>query len=542
MKVRIGKLIMDELSRYGVEKVFGVPGDYNLPFLDDVIAHENMEWVGNANELNASYAADGYARIKGLGALVTTYGVGELSAINGIGGAFAERVPVVQIVGAPPTISARNGDYRHHTLGEGNYNDFTNMYGPVSAYQVEITPENAVTEIPYAIRMAYEHKRPVHIHLPIDVSTQEVEFSEYKINQILPSIDTQVMVEKIETALKQAKSPVVIVGREINAFRLESEFETFVAHTNLPVAQLNFGKGAIDEHSPNYIGIYSGKTSEDAVRKLVDESDLILNIGAKLTDAATAQFSQGFDMAHVVFINENDVKVSDTHYRQVRLKDVLEGLATIDYHYDQPIDSFESTRQKVEVEDVEAPITQEIYQQLMNEFVKPHDIVVAEQGTSFFIGADIPLGKDNAFVAQPLWGSIGYTLPALLGTQLADTERRNILMIGDGSLQLTVQAFSTILKWNLKPIVFVINNDGYTIERKIHGERAVYNDIPMWQNAELPKMMTTENKALATYQAKTVKALREVLQRVEQAPDKMHVIEVFMDKDDAPKTLLGLKE
>ena len=136
----VSTYLLDRLSELGIEHIFGVPGDYNLAFLDDVIAHEKLEWIGNCNELNAAYAADGYARIKGIAALITTFGVGELSAINGIAGSYAENVPVIKITGTPTTTVMENGELVHHTLGGGKFNHFSNMYREITVAQTKLTP------------------------------------------------------------------------------------------------------------------------------------------------------------------------------------------------------------------------------------------------------------------------------------------------------------------------------------------------------------------------------------------------------------------
>ena len=177
MKQRVGQYLMDAVNAAGVDKIFGVPGDFNLAFLDDIISHDQVEWIGNTNELNASYAADGYARINGLGALVTTFGVGELSAVNGIAGSYAERVPVIAITGAPTRAVESAGKYVHHSLGEGTFDDYRKMFEPITTAQGYITPENATTEIPRLIQAAINERRPVHLHLPIDVAMTEIDVS-----------------------------------------------------------------------------------------------------------------------------------------------------------------------------------------------------------------------------------------------------------------------------------------------------------------------------------------------------------------------------
>ena len=171
MTYTVGNYILDRLAELGVDKVFGVPGDFNLFFLDDVLAHEKLDWVGNANELNAGYAADGYARVKGLGALVTTYGVGELSAINATAGSYAENVPVIHIVGAPG-LSAQNSHLRmHHTLGDGDFKHFMRMAAEVSAATAAIHPATAASDIDRVLRSAVIHRKPGYLMLPVDVST-----------------------------------------------------------------------------------------------------------------------------------------------------------------------------------------------------------------------------------------------------------------------------------------------------------------------------------------------------------------------------------
>lgn len=175
MKMRVGQYLIDAIHNAGVNEIFGVPGDFNLAFLDDVIEHKDVKWIGNTNELNASYAADGYARMNGLAAMITTFGVGELSAVNGIAGSYAERVPVIAITGAPTTKVEQERKFVHHSLGEGTFDDYRKMFEHITTAQGYITTNNAVEEIPRLINAAINERRPVHVHLPIDVAMTEIE-------------------------------------------------------------------------------------------------------------------------------------------------------------------------------------------------------------------------------------------------------------------------------------------------------------------------------------------------------------------------------
>lgn len=535
MKKRVGQYLMDCLSNVGVDKVFGVPGDFNLTFLDDIISHDDLEWIGNTNELNASYAADGYARLKGIAAMVTTFGVGELSAVNGIAGSYAERVPVIQITGAPTRAVEQAGKYVHHSLGEGRFDDYRNMYASITTTQAYITPENAQSEIPRVISAALFEKRPVHIHLPIDVANTEIELtSSFELAEHQHR-DVSKHMQMIMEKLQSADQPVIITGHEINSFGLHEELEKFVAQTHIPVAQLSLGKGAFNEESPYYMGIYDGELADKAIRDYVDQSDAILNIGAKLTDSATAGYSYQFDIDDVVMINHHNFKMNETKDTDVSLVDLLAGLNKLNYvnHMDFP------KYQRPSAHDYDLnddPLTQETYFKMMQDFIKEEDVIIAEQGTSFFGAYDLALNQHNKFIGQPLWGSIGYTLPATLGSQLADPNRRNLLLIGDGSLQLTVQAISTMIREEIKPVIFVINNDGYTVERKIHGENAMYNDIKMWDYKLLPTVFGGKEQ-VCTYDVNMSEEFQKVLLQVEAQPDRMHFIEVKMDVHDAPHKL-----
>ena len=535
MQKRVGQYLMDAIRSVGVDKVFGVPGDFNLTFLDDIINREDMEWIGNTNVLSASYAADGYARIKGISAMVTTFGVGELSAVNGIAGAYAERVPVIAITGAPTREVERAGKYVHHSLGEGTFDDYRKMYKHITTAQGYITPENAQTEIPRLINAAINEKRPVHIHLPIDVAAVDIEVETPYQYTAPAKQDVDSYIEIIENKLKNAKQPLIIAGHEINSFALHDKLEQFVNQTHIPVAQLSLGKGAFNEENQYYMGIYDGKIADEQIKAYVDQSDVILNIGAKLTDSATAGFSYGFNLENVIMMNHHYFKVDELRDEEVKLVDLLDSLLNIDYTADVNYPRYQVTNETVELSD--EPLKQSTYFKLMQQFIQPQDVILAEQGTSFFGAYDLLFSKDNTFIGQPLWGSIGYTLPATLGTQIADKQRRNVLLIGDGSLQLTVQALSTIIREALKPVIFVINNDGYTVERKIHGETALYNDIKMWNYKQLPFVFGMKETDVQIHDVTTSNTLATALDEINQNPNIMHFVEVHMDVHDAPEKL-----
>lgn len=539
MKRRVGQYLMDAVHEAGVNKIFGVPGDFNLAFLDDIVSHEGVEWIGTTNELNGAYAADGYARMNGLGVLVTTFGVGELSAVNGIAGAYAERVPVIAITGAPTRAVEKANKYVHHSLGEGHFDSYRKMFEPITTAQAYITTENATTEIPRVINAALQERRPVHIHLPIDVAVSEIDVEQaFKIEKTSQQ-DVSQYVNMVADKLQSAKQPLIITGHEINSFHLHDELEQFVNKTNIPVVQLSLGKGAFNEENPHYMGIYDGEIAKDEIKNYVDYSDAILNIGAKLTDSATAGFSYKFDIDEVVMINHRLFKLNDTTDNEIALPEFLEALSTIDYKNEHSFPSYQQPESN-HYELTDDTLTQDTYFKMMQDFISDNDVLIAEQGSSFFGAYSLALPKNMSFIGQPLWGSIGYTLPATLGSQLANQQRRNNLLIGDGSFQLTVQELSTMIRQDIKPVIFLINNDGYTVERLIHGMEEPYNDINMWDYKALPKVFGGDTVKI--HDVKSSKDLKEAFDEINAHPNHMHFTEVTMKWDDAPQTLRDISK
>ncbi|KLA26356.1 alpha-keto acid decarboxylase family protein [Bacillus cereus] len=543
----VSTYLLDRLSELGIEHIFGVPGDYNLAFLDDVLTHENIEWVGNCNELNAAYAADGYARIKGIGALITTFGVGELSAINGIAGSYAENVPVIKITGTPTTSVLGNGELVHHTLGDGKFDHFSNMYREITVAQTNITSEHAAEEIDRVLRACWNEKHPVHINLPIDVYNKPVNKPTEPILH-KPILSNKEALDKMllhaTSKINSAKKPVILADFEVNRFHTEEYLHQFIEKTGFPIATLSMGKGIFPEKHPQFIGIYTGDVSSPYLRKRIDDSDCIISIGVKLTDTITGGFTQGFTKEQVIEIHPYTVKIIDKKYGPVVMKDVLQHLSDlIEHRNEETLEIKPFISESVSITEKSNPkmqmVTQKHFWQQIYHFLQENDVLIVEQGTPFFGSAIIPLPTNTTYVAQPLWGSIGYTLPALLGTQLADLSRRNILIIGDGSFQLTVQELSTIIHQNLKPIIFLINNNGYTVERAIHGQNQPYNDIQMWDYTKLANVFGLNEKSL-TFKVENETELAEVLTKITLNKDQLIFVEVVMGQGDQPELLAKL--
>lgn len=541
----IGHYILDRLHHMGIQEVFGVPGDYNLSFLDKIESHNKLSWVGNTNELNAAYAADGYARIKGAAALVTTFGVGELSAINGIAGSYAEDVPVVKITGAPSTTVINEHKLVHHTLANGNFTNFARMYQEVTESQLWITAETSPLEIDAILNTCLQTKKPVNIIIPSDVHDITTNEPDQQLCQAMESDSKQLgsFREKAHHLIQQAKSPVILADYKVSRYHLNQALQQFVEKSGFPITSLSAGKGVISETHPQFFGVYNGELSDEETRKQFDSADLLITIGVTLTDSLTGGFTHDFSNKKQIDIQPSSATIGDEIYNHVSIMDTLQSLTDITDTKQDVLENIVSYSEQKQAEtqleqDGATLVTQETFWPLVETMLQPGDVLLADQGTSYFGLSGVQLPEDATFIGQPIWGSIGYTLPSLLGTQLADPNRRNILFIGDGSLQLTVQEISNLFRQNLKPIIFVINNDGYTVERTIHGMEAKYNDIPSWKYTDLPAVFGGGEKA-DTIVVDTIDDLKSAFEKI-NTNEKLQLIEVNMKYDDAPTLLKAI--
>lgn len=546
--VDVAEYLFTRLRQMGVRSIHGLPGDYNLVALD-YIPTLGLKWVGNVNELNAGYAADGYARIKGISAIVTTFGVGELSAVNAIAGAFSEHVPIVHIVGVPSTISQRDGMLLHHTLGNGNFNVFADMNKEISCAMAKLNdPNEAAVLIDHTLQQCWLKSRPVYITLPTDIVQKKVEGKrlETPIDLHYPTNNPDkedYVVEVVQKYLLAAKNPIILVDACAVRHRVLEEVHDLIEKTGLPVFVTPMGKGAVNEEHPNFGGVYAGDGSQPAVQERVEASDLILTIGAIKSDFNTAGFTYKTSQLNTIDFHSTHVTVRYSEYPGVHMRGVLRKLIDhIDVSKLSAVAGPKMVNKVEENKDSSEIITQAWFWPRVGQFLKQNDIVITETGTANFGIWETKFPKGVSAISQVLWGSIGYSVGACQGAALAardaGEDRRTILFVGDGSFQLTAQEVSTMIRLGLKPIIFVICNDGYTIERFIHGWDADYNDIQPWAFKDLVKVFGAAEGKSRTYQIKTKDEVEKLFHDDEfNSADVFQFVEIYIPKDDAPRGL-----
>jgi indolepyruvate decarboxylase len=537
-EITVAEYLLLRLKEIGVDHLFGVPGDFVLGFFNEVLKSE-VKYVGTCNELNAAYAADGYARIRGIGAFASTYGVGELSAINGVAGAFAERVPVVVITGSPATINFRTRPLLHHTLGD--YQIPLRMYEKITVASTQLdSAEAAPAEIDRVLSACLSRQQPVYISLPADVVMMKCRRPAPFLFPTPARSDPAALAEALKEALgllNQAQKPVVIGDVELIRFKLQKDFAGFLAQTGLPYVTMMLGKTVLSEHHPQFIGLFEGERSRAYVRDRVESADCILKLGTLMTDFNTGGFTTNLDDSNTISAHIRSVKIKHHYYENVSLPDFIHGLTEKLTHRDpatleircaaegcvhRPTDSYQPEAPR--------PLTIQRFFDRMSHFIADNSIVIAETGVALFSAAEMLMPEGATFIGQTFYGSIGYSVGATLGASVAAPDRPVVLFVGDGSFQVTCQDLSTMIRNRLKPVVFLINNDGYTIERVITDRP--YNDIQPWHYHKLVEVFG----GAPGLDVRTEGELEDALGKA-AAADGLVFIEIHTGRLDCPESL-----
>lgn len=553
-----------------------MPGDFFLRFLDYVEDHKVIEWVGCTNELNASYAADGYARLRqGLGVLVTTFGVGELSATNGIAGAYSEHVPVLHIVGVPSTGLQSKGLMLHHTLGDGRFDAFQSIYSHITVTQAHIKQPNIKgfrssdvgEEIDRAIFQALKNNKPTYLTLPTDlVDTMipaeplRVPITQATITRLLsePRVAPQMedfIISKICRMYARAEKPCILVDAGVQRFRIQSSTRELIEATGMTFFSTVMGKTSIEEDHPQFGGIYIGSITMPPVKEAFESADFILSIGSLKSDFNTASFSFRVAPESTVELHNDHTLIQFATYPdagyQSLLPKLIPAMAKIAASKDRahfvtrtPYGGLTQTV-KASPDKVNQMITQDEFYPLWAKFFREGDAIISEIGCASFGLLDVQIPKNATLDCQVLWGSIGWSVGATLGAALiAQAQgRRTFLFVGDGSIQLSVQEISTMIRQGLKPIIVILNNNGYVVERLIHGKDREYNNIKSWNWQKLLDVFDPPAGSYASYKTTNRQELEDLLADEDFAKaDKLQLVECLLGDFDAPRALRAQAE
>jgi indolepyruvate decarboxylase len=467
--------------------------------------------------------------------LATTYGVGELSAINGVMGAKAERSPVFHVVGMPSYQHQRLHKIAHHTLGDGVFGNFVELSAAAACCHAVINPENCVLEMERVIAEARRNNQPAYIVVPSDYAQSPVIPADVK--PIVPR-SSEAALQKamaiIAERIKTAKSIVAFPAFTISRLGLQKEAQKAIEALRCPFVTTLMEKCIFGEGHPQFAGMFVGAVSAPKTRQIIQGADLVLDLGGvNLNDITTAAYSLQLDLSRFVTVGLNDVRIGDQVIANVRLEDVLSELAKLKPS-SAPYKGTPEGPAQVNGSPSDKITMAALYPRYAA-FLRAGDTIVIETGSSSLGVTPMILPDGVRVEAQVLWGSIGWATPAALGVALADPSRRTILITGEGSHQLTANDVGSMGRFGANVIVFVLNNSGYLIERALEENPDwTYNDLAPWSYAGLPKALGCAN--WHTARVTTLGELDEAM-KAARASKTGAYIEIIGGRMDMPPAL-----
>lgn len=521
----VSDYLIERIYGEGVRHIFGIPGDYVLSFYNK-LSKGPIQVVNTCDEQGAGFAADAYARIKGLGAVCVTYAVGSLKLINSTAQAYAEKSPVLIISGAPGEAERLKNPMLHHK--GHHYDDPLKIFERVTAATAELNdPERAFSEIDRVLDAVLETKRPGYIELPRDMVSAVPANAESRKPPIDESQGPVIPADVLDVAVSMINSsqkPVIIAGIEVERYGLTEKVLALAWKSNIPIAGSILGKSAIPEDESLYMGIYAGALGEDDVRDYIESSDCIILIGVYFTDLNLGIYTAHLDPEKMIYITNERFAICGHEYPLAGF-DLLDRLSTADLQWHNPChvpysqkigrfyDDFSSDKK----------ITVTRVFQALSSFLDKENIFLADPGDALFGSIDI--FSDCRFISPAYYASLGFAVPASIGVQLALPDLRPVVLVGDGSFQMTGMELSAAARYDCNPIVIILNNLGYGTERPMLD--GAFNDVADWRYSKIPEVLGTGLGFLIKTEKELGSALTEA-----KSYDGLCVLEVILDKKD----------
>ncbi|MCJ1351017.1 MAG: hypothetical protein MMC33_000999 [Icmadophila ericetorum] len=541
----VGGYLATRLTQIGLHHHFVVPGDYNLILLDKLLLNPHMEQVNCANELNCAFAAEGYARANGAAACVVTFSVGAISAFDGIGGAFAENLPVILISGSPNTNDAGAFHLLHHTLGTHGFGYQLEMAKQITCAAVAIKrAEDAPRLIDYAIRAALLAKKPAYIEIPTNLAGAACALpgpiSSVVSQECSDGPSLHAAIEMALAFLHRRLKPILLAGPKLRAAGAEEAFEELAMALGCSVAVMPAAKGLFPEQHKQFVGVYWGEISTLGADSMIDWSDGILCAGTVFTDYSTVGWTALPAGERVLTADFDHVSGLGVDFSRVRLADFLSGLAKRVVRNDTTMVEYGRLRpepRQVRTAESKAQLNRSEVARQVQLMLTAQTTLFAETGDSWFNGIQMNLPAGGKFEIEMQWGHIGWSVPAAFGYALGSPHRSVIVMVGDGSFQVTVQEVSQMVRLRLPIVLILINNAGYTIEVEIHDGQ--YNNIKNWDYVALVQAFNASDGHARGYRANNGEELSIAIRKAAVNTQGPTLIECIIDRDDCSKELIS---
>lgn len=528
--------VLSRLKEHHVTDIFAVPGDYVYPVLDGIVDDPEIQWRGNCNELNAGYAADGYARIKGLGVYCQTYG-SELGSYLALAGAYGENSPVIMITGYPSTAQQASGQAWHHMLGAHRYDLFVDMAEHLTVARAILTPENCIDEFERVLAAVRYHQKPGLLAFPSDLGHKPITGGmPREVPLANPQSDPAALkqaVDHIVSMISGVSPTCIIPGIMVQRLGLTAVATQLIEATNLPFATPYQDATTLDETHPNYMGIWQGEFSNPVINEFIESCEYVLALAPERHFFNTGFNTATFEQERSINVYSHHVRVGRAVYDNVEMKDVLPALIERLPKWDNlgapnHVTPFsDASGSGDDLIDAGNPL----YARLQN-FLRPNDFLVGDPSSPALAAASMRKPKGCTFQSQALAASIGWGTPAALGCAVAAPNKRVVIIGDEGAHQIAAQEIGQFYKFGLKPVFIVVNNDGYLVERyTCRDPESSYNDLPQWKYHKLPEAFGCEDWYCV--EAKTTGELDAALAEANRS-DRAAYIEVVTDRYSMP--------
>ena len=533
----IGEYLLRKLQSYDIEHIFGIPGDYVLRFYN-LIEQSTIQHIGMTREDAAGYAADAYARTRGMGAACVTYCVGGLSMVNALAGAYAEKSPVVVISGAPGIKERGKDALLHHKVRD--FHTQQRIYDEITVATALLDePFTAFNEIDRVLDAVHRYKRPGYIELPRDmVDARGTLYQRPSTGGHLSDPDIlDAAVEDACNFINQSKRPIILAGVELHRFGYQNKLIHLVEEKRIPVVATLLGKSVIPESHPLYLGIYEGAMGQEDVRQFVEDSDCVIILGAFMTDVNLGIYTANLDRTRSVYATTEKISVRYRAYDEVMFDDFLDGLNSpkLRKRRKPNLDWALKGTEPFEVKP-NAPLRVHRLFQHLNEFISDELTVIADVGDSLFGAVELDIHQYTNFISPAYYTSMGFAVPASVGAQFSMPDTRCLVIVGDGAFQMTGTELSTTVRHGFNPIVVVLNNHGYGTER--HLLEGSFNDIGCWNYSRIPALFG----AGRGFHVRTEGEFDEAVKTALAETQHFTLIEVELDKLDTSPALARLAE
>jgi indolepyruvate decarboxylase len=459
----VADYVLTRLSEQHVDTLFGVPAAYCSKLFDAAVARR-MSTVVTASDLEAGYAADGYARTKGLGAVSVAYGVGTLSMINAIAGGYVERSPVVVINGGPTNgnlNNLRNFDVLFsHSIGRPDTDLSAYRLVTASAARAGTTSEVPAV-VDNAIATAIKKKRPAYVEINMGIWDQACPTPAGPLSLTNPPVGTeQQLAATIVGLIRAASSPLIIVGAEIQRYGLAGQLSELITKLGIRWSSALLAKSTLVEQGNGWVGVYDPPHSVPAVANAVEHADLLVMLGCVFPNGYAPLVTSRAD--HIISAYDGTVKIKGDAKQNAEIGALVAALVT------EAAKAPPKTTPTGAVPPPPAPAAGPLtYRQVLERVDAALDeswIVVPDTFLGVFSAANLPVRGRDGFLCSAVWASLGHSVAAAVGASFG-SGRRPLVICGDGGFHMTAQALSTMARYRRNPIIIVIDNGIYAYEQ-----------------------------------------------------------------------------